>query len=157
MKSTAWRVFSLCALAALLMFPSIAPAAPGVRSIRKEPAKNYRSLLKEGEALWTDASLGRSGSTCSGCHAVKGLMKGTFPRYVPMTRDILTLDQMINFCVMNPMQGEPLAWNSRKLTALAAYITAGSEKATEEKNPCSMKNPCSTVDPRSMKSPRGGK
>ena len=58
-----------------------------------------------------------------------------------MADDILTLDQMINFCMMNPMKGKPLSWQSVEMTALAAYArdhATGGETA----NPCAMKQPC---------------
>ena len=39
-----------------------------------------------------------------------------------MAGDILTLEQMINFCMINTMKAEPLKWNSKEITALATYI-----------------------------------
>ena len=58
-----------------------------------------------------------------------------------MAGDIVTMDQMINFCMINPMKGKPLAWNSQEMTALGAYITANSkESAMPMMNPCAPKN-----------------
>jgi cytochrome c len=55
-----------------------------------------------------------------------------------MADDTLTLDQMINFCMINPMKGKRIEWNSQKMTALAAYVASHSGAT----NPCSVKNPC---------------
>lgn len=112
--------------------------------IRKDPITDPVALKEMGERLWVSTALGASGASCSTCHPNgAGLKKEPFPRFVKMTGDIVTMDQMINFCMVNPMKGKPLPWNSQEMTALAAYITANSmEKATTPANPCAMKNPC---------------
>lgn len=45
-----------------------------------------------------------------------------------MAGDILSLEQMINFCMINPMKAEPLKWNSKEITALATYIKQHTKK-----------------------------
>ncbi len=118
------------------------PCAKKVKQIRKNPVMDAKALMREAERLWKDASLGKAGVSCSTCHPDgNGLEKEAFPRYIEMAGDILTLDQMINFCMTNPMKGKPLSWQSVEMTALAAYVrdhATGSEAA----NPCSMKQPC---------------
>jgi cytochrome c len=66
-----------------------------------------------------------------------------------MADDILTLDQMINFCMKNPMKGKPLGWNSQRMTALAAYVTAHSDGGAGGANPCAVNpcNPCAGKNP----------
>lgn len=118
------------------------PCAEKVKQIRKNPLTDSKALMLEAERLWKDASLGRAGFSCSSCHPNgSGLKKEPFPRYIKMAGDILTLDQMINFCMTNPMKGRPLSWQSVEMTGLAAYVR---EHATggEAINPCSAKNPC---------------
>ena len=54
-----------------------------------------------------------------------------------MAGDVLTKTQMINFCMLNPMQaGRVFPQNHQNLTYIEAYI-----KAHEGGNPCGM-NPC---------------
>ncbi|MDH3973729.1 MAG: hypothetical protein OEV42_05565 [Deltaproteobacteria bacterium] len=67
---------------------------------------------------------------------------GPFPHYVEMPNDVVTLDQMINYCMEIPMEAKPLPWKSDKMTALAAYYQHLVKKHKGMKNPCSMKNPC---------------
>ncbi len=119
--------------------------------IRKWPLKNYKKVVEKGKLLWNDTKLGTSGTSCASCHPNGALLDAKpYPRHIKMTGDIVTLDQMINFCMTNPMKAKPLVWNSQKLTALAAYVT----EQTLKKNPCSM-NPCATRNPCAMKNPCG--
>src|SRR3989304_2910786 len=98
------------------------PCAMKPKPIRKTAITNNAKLIEMVEKLWNDAKLGTSGTACATCHPDgKGLKNTPFPKYLKMPDDILTLDQMINFCMKNPMKGKPLAWNSVEMTALAAY------------------------------------
>jgi cytochrome c len=95
------------------------------KPIRATHITDYKKLVTAGERLWNDEKLGASGFSCMTCHAdyenLKfGKVKG-WPRFVKMTGDIVTLDQMINYCMMNPMEANPLDPNSIEMTAMAAY------------------------------------
>jgi cytochrome c len=88
-------------------------------------------LVVAGEALWNDDSLGEAGVSCSSCHVGGAQFKDTFkepyPHRVAMADNMSGLasidaEQMVQFCMIVPMKGEPLAWDSRELAALAAYI-----------------------------------
>lgn len=122
------------------------PSASKNIPIRKTPIKDSVELKEMSMKLWGSAALGTSGASCGTCHPDgAGLKKEPFPRFINMTGDIVTMDQMINFCMMNPMKGKPLKWNSKEMTALAGYITANAKDgATATKNPCTSKNPCGT-------------
>lgn len=124
-------------------------AKKDIKPIRKHKVTSEKKNLAYGVKLWNDSSLGTSGLACASCHpGGEGLKKSSFPKFIEMAGDVLTKDQMINFCMKNPMKGKPLSWNSQKLTAIAAYITANS-KGGDVKNPCA-KNPCSK-NPCAMK------
>lgn len=134
------------------------PCATKNIPIRKNPIKDSATLNEMSEKLWGAATLGTSGMACGTCHPNgAGLKKEPFPKFVKMPGDIVTMDQMINFCMVNPMKGKPLAWNSQEITALAAYITANSREGTAPMNPCSMKNPCNVNNPCGMKNPCGAR
>ncbi|MFQ5427642.1 MAG: cytochrome C peroxidase [Thermodesulfobacteriota bacterium] len=127
-------------------------AASSVIPLRAKAIKSRKNLRKMARTLWNDTSLGTAGVSCGTCHPKgQGLKKKPYPRYIKMPNDIVTLDQMINFCVLNPMKGKALAWNSEEMTALAAYVSFMSRRGApamnpcaSKKNPCSMKNPCSS-------------
>jgi hypothetical protein len=48
-----------------------------------------------------------------------------------MAKKVMTLDQVNNWCIMNPLKGKPLAWDDQKLTDLTAYVA--SVKKVEKK------------------------
>ena len=132
------------------------PCAMKPKPIRKTPITDSAKLLQMGEKLWNDTKLGTSGTACATCHpGGKGLKTAPFPKYLKMPNDILTLDQMINFCMKNPMKGKPLLWNSPEITALASYVQANAKEEGEPANPCAMKHPCGRKHPCGMKNPAG--
>jgi cytochrome c len=117
-------------------------------------------LISEGEELWNDRTLGKSGLACSSCHINNYMqMQATFadpyPHYVAMPAeqggvDEVNAAEMVQFCMMVPMATDPLPWNSRELASLAAFVeslqsgykpVAGT--MSNPCNPCGMKaNPC---------------
>jgi len=117
----------------------------GPKPIRHNKQKNYKRLVKLGERLWKNEKLGTSGNSCDTCHAsddpeslnLEKKSTHSWPHYIGMPDDIVTLDQMINFCMVNPLKAKPLPANSVSMTALAAYYTEYAKK-----NPASGKNPC---------------
>ena len=122
---------------------SVAPAAEN-KPIRRFVMTDMEKVEVYGEELWTDTKLGTSGLSCSSCHPNgKDLRKGSYPKSIKMAGDILTLDQMINFCMVNPMNAKPLSWNHQKMTALAYYVSTHSNdpEKKEAVNPCGV-NPC---------------
>jgi hypothetical protein len=63
--------------------------------------------------------------------------------------DSVNAAEMVQFCMLVPMQAEPLAWNSSELASLTAYVESiqGGYKpvgggSANPCNPCGMKNPC---------------
>jgi cytochrome c len=118
------------------------------KPIRKTAITDNAKLMEMSEKLWNNTKLGKSGTACATCHADgKGLKKAPFPKYIKMANDILTLDQMINFCMMNPMKGKPLQWSSPEMTALAAYAQSHAKEEGAPANPCAAKNPCGMKNP----------
>lgn len=130
---------------------------------------DHATLVAEGERLWNDPSIGKSGLACGSCH-VQGyaLMNPTFakpyPHFVAMARERAGVQQvnaaeMVNFCMLVPMAAEPLPWSSRDLAALTAYVehlqpgyrpVQGAGGA----NPC---NPCAGANPCAGRNPCGGR
>ena len=70
-----------------------------------------------------------------------------YPHYVAMPDQQAGVSEvnaaeMVQFCMLVPMGGEPLDWSSRELAALAAYVESIQPgfRAVGGENPC---NPCS--------------
>ena len=123
-----------------------------VTPIRSERISNINEAIRYGEKLWKDPKLGNSGLSCDTCHAGGNTYNKTalqaYPHFVSMPNDVVTLDQMINSCMINPMRGDPLPYGSREMTALSAYFQNVSLKEIENTlgsvstNPCASKNVC---------------
>ena len=145
------------------------PCATNPCSIKNPCATNPCSMknpcasgeLKYSEKLWKDVSLGNSGKSCSTCHPNgQGLYNTPYPRYIKMPDKVVTLKEMINFCMEVPMKAEHLDVNGPKMEALVEYINEYINANSSAPNPCAMKNPCGmnnpcATNPCSMKNPCG--
>ena len=111
------------------------------------PEEVMKASILRGKDLFNDPDLGTNGKTCNDCHAAGGTMEGTmgkmvikpfhevnekYPMYWMMADKVMTLDQVINWCIMTPLQGEPLKWDDQKLTDLAAYCASVESMEMEE-------------------------
>lgn len=117
--------------------------------------KSEAELAALGEALWNDGSLSTTGVSCASCHVDKyAMMQATFadpyPHFVKMAQDRAGMDQvtaaeMVQLCMVIPMQSDPLAWESEELAALASYVAdiqpGFDPSMAGGMNPCSA-NPC---------------
>lgn len=74
--------------------------------------------LLDGEALWKRKE-GAAAVACSGCHAG---MKGVAARYPAVRGRLVNLEQQINACRTERQKAAPLAYESRELLALTAYV-----------------------------------
>ena len=141
------------------------------------------ALLNEGKALWNDTSLSTNGLSCQACHANDALFNPAFakpyPKKIAMPSEMagvgpITLDEMVQFCMVVPMQAKPLKWGSSQLAALTAYSATvqkgfnpckaaknpcnpcnpcAAKKACNPCNPCAAKNPCNPCNPCAVKNP----
>lgn len=101
-------------------------------------------LLSYGEQLWKDPSIGQSGLACETCHAGGGALNATFkqpyPHYVAMVEDqtglrSITAEQMVQFCMLKPMQSTIFAWDSKELAALTLYVESVVQPYYIKQNP----------------------
>jgi thiosulfate dehydrogenase len=95
--------------------------------------------VTDGQKLFNDASLGTSGTSCNSCHIDGGTKPGKmgempvrafddlrskYPGYNAMAKKVMGLDQANNWCIVNPLKGQPLVWDDPRLTALAAFVVS---------------------------------
>lgn len=131
--------------AAVLLIPLLAAAifaAPsafaageanslGLQTVRPAGYKPLAGDAKLGEKLFNDKKLSTNGMSCMTCHANHGAYQASFaqpyPHMVGMAKDQLArktvhLDEMIQACMVMPMEAKPLPWDSKELAALVAYV-----------------------------------
>ena len=127
----------LLALAIAVPALAVEPPPPGRRSGYDFMSRETRAMqdddtanpgflwVLEGEALW-NRKAGVAGRACADCHGdARASMKGVAARYpvfdAAQGRPV-DLEQRINRCRIDRQQAPPLAWESRELLALTAYV-----------------------------------
>jgi len=113
-----------------------------------DPVAELAKSIANGKKLFNDTSLGTSGVTCNSCHMEGGTKEGKmgdmaipawdnlaakYPKYFMMGKRVMTLDQVVQFCIVNPLKGKALAWDDQKLTDLTAYCASVKKVEKKEK------------------------
>lgn len=96
------------------------------RAMQDDDAINPATLwVLDGEALWARKT-GAAARACADCHRdARVSMKGVAARYPAFdagARKVINLEQRINLCRVERQQEKPLAYESRELLALTAYV-----------------------------------
>lgn len=80
--------------------------------------------VKKGDDLWHDGKLGTNGLACANCHPDGSASNPhTWPKYQTNLGKVGTLRDMINWCIVVPLEGKALKHESDEMIALEAYAT----------------------------------
>jgi sulfur-oxidizing protein SoxA len=96
------------------------------RAMQDEDNANPATLwVLDGEAAW-NRKAGAANRACADCHGdAAASMKGVSARHPApdaKTGRLINLEQRINVCRVEQQQAKPLAYESRELLALTAYV-----------------------------------
>jgi sulfur-oxidizing protein SoxA len=96
------------------------------RAMQDDDAGNPGMLwVLDGEALW-NRKAGAAGRACADCHGdARASMKGVaahYPAFDNSRGRLVNLEQRINMCRTGRQKAPPLAFESRDLLALTAYL-----------------------------------
>jgi cytochrome c len=84
----------------------------------------FQQVAQQGRTLWTTPVLGTNGLVCAQCHPnAANTHPETYPKFQKQIGKVVPLREMVNWCIRNPVQGQPLDPADPKMTALMAYIT----------------------------------
>jgi len=84
--------------------------------------KEYMSVVEKGRALWGSPDLGTNGVACGQCHPnAANTHPETYPKFQQQLGKVIALRDMINWCILNPLEGQPLELDSADMVALEAY------------------------------------
>ena len=103
-----------------------ADMGPTTRAMQDDDAANPGMLwVLDGEALWNEKA-GGAAKACADCHGkAEQSMRGVAARYpafdTPRNRPV-DLEQRINLCRSEHQQAPPLAFESKEILALTAYL-----------------------------------
>lgn len=107
-------------------------AAEVTRPAGSKPFQGDRAALVElGKKLYADTSLSTNETSCASCHTDGAMFMDSFkkpyPHQVQMAKEVsnmdtITAEGMVQYCLIRPMMSKPLAWDSKELAALTAYV-----------------------------------
>ncbi len=118
-----WEANIMRYLTALLFVVTLTNNPQQALAMETKQIPAIKEAIALGEKLWNDTKLSTNGKKCTTCHANGTLLKldKAFPKVIQMAGGVLSLEQMINFCLTKPMAGKPFPSDSPELTAMAAY------------------------------------
>jgi len=89
--------------------------------------REQKRIIEEGNRLFHDwkALGGTVGISCDMCHPdASNTHPETYPKFQTQLKKVAALRDMINWCIENPLKGQPLALDDPRMLAVEAYITA---------------------------------
>ena len=109
---------------------------PETKAMQDDDTANPGMLwVLDGEKLW-NRKAGTADKACADCHNdARSSMKGVAARYPAFDRTLgrpIDLEQRVNLCRANHQQAPPLAYESRDLLALTAFVAQQSRGAAIE-------------------------
>ena len=109
--------------AAALVFLSPASADPFSQADLDRWQSEFETVVNEGEGLF-HGGLGNANTvSCDQCHPnATNTHPETYPKFQQQLGKVAQQWEMINWCIMNPLESEPLAADDPKMIALQAYI-----------------------------------
>jgi len=85
--------------------------------------KEYMSVVDKGRALWVSGELGTNGVACAQCHPnAANTHPETYPKFQQQLGKVIALRDMINWCLMNPLEGAALELDDPDMIAIEAYV-----------------------------------
>ncbi|MDH5473178.1 MAG: cytochrome C [Gammaproteobacteria bacterium] len=89
----------------------------------KRWTNEYMSVMKQGEKLFHGGLKANNTVSCDQCHPnATNIHPETYPKFQKQLGKVAVLGEMINWCIMNPTESEPLELDSNEIIALQAYI-----------------------------------
>jgi cytochrome c len=83
----------------------------------------FEQVAAEGRRLWTSPEIGTNGVACAQCHPNgANTHPETYPKFQKQIGRVVELWEMINWCMRNPLEGEPMAADDPRMVAMQAYL-----------------------------------
>jgi thiosulfate dehydrogenase len=122
------RKFLYLLMGLVLMTISVAlgmvHADPFTKEDLKKWDESFTVVMKEGDKLFHSSQLGKNSVSCDMCHPNGAdTHPETYPKFQKQLGKVVGLRDMINWCIQNPLEGQPLAADDPKMVALEAYMT----------------------------------
>ena len=105
---------------------SYALMSADTKAMQDDPLLNPATFaVLDGQALWQE-SVGKKNRSCATCHGdATTSMKGvaaSFPKFNSAKGSLVNLEGQINDCRVKHQEAEPLAYESKPLLSLSAFV-----------------------------------
>ncbi len=112
---------SVTAAALVLLSPAVADEFSQADLDRWQ--SEFETVVSEGEGLFHGGLGNANKVSCDQCHPnATNTHPETYPKFQQQLGKVAQPWEMINWCIMNPLESEPLAADDPKMIALQAYI-----------------------------------
>ncbi len=113
--------------AALLSAAALAPVAVSADEFTAADVQRWQDQYQEyaqaGQRLWGSPELGTNGVVCGQCHPnASNTHPETYPKFQKQLARVVPMWEMVNWCIRNPLEGQPLAADDPRMTALLSYV-----------------------------------
>ncbi len=86
--------------------------------------QQYMTVVEEGEKLFHGGFESNNTVSCDQCHPdASNTHPETYPKFQQQLGKVAVLAEMINWCIENPLESDPLALDDPRMIAMQAYIT----------------------------------
>jgi len=107
-----------------MLFASVLPADPFTPEDVQKWDAEFQSVVAAGRKSFTDPTLGSNGVVCAQCHPNgANTHPETYPKFQKQLGKVSQMWEMVNWCIRNPLEGQSLAADDPRMTALISYIT----------------------------------
>lgn len=83
---------------------------------------SFAGSLMKGVEIFKDKTLGTNGNSCNTCHPRGSGINGKKASFTIMGKKQSTIEDAVNFCIKNALQGKPLKKDSEKMKDLVSYL-----------------------------------
>ncbi len=85
--------------------------------------EEYMAVVKEGENFFHGGLGNENTVSCDQCHPNgANIHPETYPKFQQQLGKVVVLGEMINWCIMNPLESQVLSLDDPTMVALQAYI-----------------------------------
>ncbi len=83
----------------------------------------FMVVMNKGEKLFHGGLKAKNTVSCDQCHPnATNIHPETYPKFQQQLGKVAMLGEMINWCIMNPTESDPLPLDSAEMIALQAYV-----------------------------------
>ena len=83
----------------------------------------FEQVAQQGRDLWVSPELGTNGVVCAQCHPNgANTHPETYPKFQKQLGRVIALWEMVNWCMINPLEGEALAADDPRMIAIQTYL-----------------------------------